>query len=207
VAGRLVLVPGSSNDWVYSRQLCALCPRTRPGPIARAVALPDLGRATGWPSFWSCWPRYSWRRTEIVESPNVVRSDRDLRGGLGDRTNAAPPPTLTPKQRRRLNRLGSTARLPAELLRVWAAILLGWRPDRCCRVAGGRCPESRDAQILTGCSYLADERPHRPRARVTSNLRDGRVHLVLRGDGRSMNSGVDAAGPSWIPPAVVGYAG
>jgi hypothetical protein len=37
--------------------------------------------------------RYSRRRTEV---DIVVRSDRDLRGGLRDRTAAAPPPTSTP---------------------------------------------------------------------------------------------------------------
>jgi hypothetical protein len=41
-------------------------------------------------------------------------------------------------------------------------ILLGWRVDRCCRVTADDAL-SRDAQILTGCSYLDDGRPHQPR--------------------------------------------
>jgi hypothetical protein len=109
----------------------------------------------------------------------VVRSDRDLRGGLGDRTAAAPPPTLTPKQFRRLNRVGRTARLPAELLRVWPAILPVWRPTAAAGLPADDAL-SGDAQIFTGCSYLADGRPHLRRARVTSNLRDRGVTLFCQ---------------------------
>jgi hypothetical protein len=70
----------------------------------------------------------------------------------------------------------------------------------------GRCPESRCADPYR--LFVYGRWTSAPaQARVTSNLRDGGVHPVLLADGRSVNIGVDAAGPSWIRPAVVGYAG